>query len=114
MKLLSFFCLLFLQACGPTNGLQLISSRQFPSLPDMSAPESEPLGEVKWDIPRDSSGTVLNSNIFIGLSNDNWLVFQSNWNIIQAREAMWQARLLEINRQRAEWRRGNENAPINR
>jgi hypothetical protein len=95
-----------LAACGgETSTLRLVTSVQTQALPDIDYPPDPQLRPVQYDVPRDSSKQALpNSNIFLGFDQANWEAFQENWERIKARDAMWRARIDEVNRQRREAR----------
>ena len=93
--------LLLLSACGGGGGLRLIASTQPRILPPIEYPPGPDLVAVEWDIPRSNGQPVLNSNIFLGLSQDGYEAYLENMAKLEARERMWRARVDEVNRQRA-------------
>lgn len=94
------FAVLLLSACGE-RGLRLIAESQPRIFPPIDYPAGPDLAVVEWDVPRQGGQPVLNSNIFLGLSQEGYEAYLENMAKLEARERMWRARVDEVNRQRA-------------
>lgn len=106
----------FLTACGSTpigSTVRVVNSSSYPSLPDIPPLPELDLMPFEYDMPRDANGKVIsNSNIFLGFDLKNWQIMLNNFKILEGREQMWRTRVEEVNRQRAEWRKLNEQSAI--
>lgn len=107
----ALIALLWLSACGttmPTSTVRLEATTSYPNLPDIPKPPPLDLQEFKYDMPRDKSGAIIpDSNVFIGFDQSNWQIFLENQKRIEARDRMWETRIDEENKLRAEWRAKN-------
>jgi len=113
----------------------------YPNLPPMEAPNFE-AKKFRLDVPRDMSAApvvkqdaackavpanqrnaafwkrcgeqppLADSNIFIGMDEENFRLFEEFLEVMAAKDAAWKARLDEVNKQRAEWRAKNEAAIV--
>jgi len=134
MKRIVLVLPLLLTACGRDNvTARILQTWQYHELPPIEAPPQPNLQPVVWDIPRDITRRVVrnttdclrvpesqrndafwrrcgsfapqpNSNLFIGLDQQNFEALQLNLEQLEARDRMWRNRIDEVNRQRAEWR----------
>lgn len=104
--------LLWLSACAtpvPPSLVKLEATTSYPNLPDVPKPPPLDLQEFKYDMPRDSAGKIIpDSNVFIGFDQANWQIFLENQKRIEARDKMWETRVDEENKLRAEWRAKND------
>lgn len=91
---------LLLSACGE-RGLRLIGESQPRIFPPIDYPPGPDLAPIEWDVPRTNGQPILNSNIFLGLTQDGYETYLENMAKLEARERMWRARVDEVNRQRA-------------
>ncbi len=63
-----------------------------PEKPRINYPEPLILIPFKWDYPRDDNNNViLDSNVFIGLSENDYKIFLNNWNRLISREKTWKS-----------------------
>lgn len=103
---------LMLGACDnisvPQTSVRLIASTAFPVLPDLDHPRFDAV-PVQWNMPRGPDGEPrIDEHIFVGLDQENFERLNINLARLRATIAGYRARIDEVNRQRAEWRRQAE------
>lgn len=118
----------------PVSSVVVVNTTYYPNLPDISVPPKPKIQPVAWDFPRKTTADMiaknttacvgkpvtpqnqaqcgifpvdLKSNIYIGLSQAQWNVLQLNQQELENYYIAASARLAEINKQRAEWRKKN-------
>lgn len=125
----------------PEVVIQREAVETYPNLPPMEAPDFH-VEKFRLDVPRDMKAApvvkadaacravaaaqrdaafwkrcgeqppLANSNIYIGMDEENFRIFEEFLTVMAAKDAAWKARLDEVNKQRAEWRAKNEAAIV--
>jgi hypothetical protein len=109
---------------------------KYPEFPPVSHPPNMGLIPFEWDYPRMRDSVVVKniskcldvptkerdksfwkkcgvnqldttSNLYIGMSEENYRLFINNWNQILGREKQWRAIIKEVNRMREELKKSN-------
>lgn len=123
----------------PKETVRVISQDRFPSLPPVPPVNSPSLLPWDYDLPRDTRVTTIknitncvnvpeseqdeqfwdrcgenpiltDSNIYIGLTQENFNILSTNFKKLQETIFLYQQRIEQVNRQREEWREQNRNA----
>ena len=118
----------------PKTTVRVINTTAYPEFPNLPVPPQVRLLPFEVDFPRDVNELTVknitscvnvpeterddrfwarcgenpiqsNSNIFIGLTQDNWNNVNSNFEILRENNAVLRGLLGQANRQRSEWRR---------
>ena len=109
---------------------------KYPEFPPLSYPPNMSLVPFEWDYPRLRDSVVVKnttdclavqekdqdekfwnkcginkldttSNLYIGMTEENYRLFINNWNQILGREKQWRAIINEVNRMREELKQSN-------
>lgn len=118
----------------PKTTVRVINNTAYPEFPNLPIPPDVRLLPFEVDFPRNQNQLVVknittcvnvpvenqddrfwarcgenpidtNSNIFIGLTQDNWNNINSNFEILKENNSVLRGLLNQANKQRAEWRR---------
>lgn len=122
----------------PETVVERVAVPTYPNLPNLEPPKGFEAEKFKLDVPRDMSAApvvkptaeckavtaakrddafwkrcgeqppLANSNIFIGFDEFNYHLFEDFLATRAKKDAAWQARIDEVNRQREEWRKKND------
>lgn len=98
-------CFIGLAGCTNTPGLipQAVVNTQviYPNLPDVELPLSPQMREVHVTFPKDK-------NVFVTMDQQNWGNLVYNIQALKEIILQDQARIEEVNKERAEWRNKNK------
>lgn len=121
------------QEFTPQTTVRIVNTTVYPDLPDVPAVPDPGLIAWSYDFPRDTSQVTIKNitsclevdesnrdsafwnrcgenpiisetNIFIGLTRENWDILNSNLKKLQENIYLYRRRIEQVNRQRNEWR----------
>jgi hypothetical protein len=113
MKLIYILSLgIFLTGCvgnpltfEPKTQVQIVTTTNFPVLPDIKEPTKPKLKKFKIDYPRDKEGKIIpQSNIFAGVDQEAFNALTYNLELLKEDNNSLRQRLRLSNKQRQEWR----------
>lgn len=101
--ILLIFLAMFVFLSGCTRDKEIVYSTIYPTLPPLQSPNVLALSECQWSVPSNNE-----TNIIIGLDENNFRCYIENKEIIREQMALYEKFVNEVNKERNEWNKLNK------
>lgn len=113
--ILFFLIIIFTFGCSSNEKIITVKEYTYPEIPLIEYPPDIIYDPFKWDWPRKCSDKIKeecntldsDSNLFIGLTEENFKLLQLLTNELKAREKYWRSRIDEVNNLFQQWKQKN-------